>query len=430
MSDTLLEYLSALERDSCYRVDKVLKNTPVETTQRVYFVGRNGAETGPYVRKLLSAQSGLGNAYKRIWEAQRAGQRFLHLPRIIECYDADDAQVVVMEHIEGRTLAEEVFAKDPSPSLALELFPRICDAVFELHTRFDPPLIHRDLKPSNIMVTNGWPTIIDFGIARTFNDEAEEDTRRFGTRAYAPPEQFGYSQTDERSDVYALGLILYFCLTEKTPDSKARSRGYADARIPDPLSAVIMRATAFDPKDRYGSAQELREAFLLAATEIETLPADSTQCTGKKASASDKDAEPAASDAKDGTRFQTDHDRAAKPLRSHEGMQGLSRKMGIARNALVAATFAMFFLVATQMVFEPSPDQIDAHAPLAVRALINYSIVFPLLGPLFYLALDKRRLKGRLSRLASLTKRREVALCLAICAIGFALTAFATSLIP
>ena len=135
------------------------------------------------------------------------------------------------------------------------MFPKLCEAVRELHEAFDPPLIHRDLKPSNVMLTRDNLTLIDFGIARSFDEAAEQDTHHFGTRAYAPPEQFGYGQSDARTDVYALGMLLYFCLTEKTPDAKARRAGYRDAGVPEPLRAVVERAAAFDPRDRYASVR-------------------------------------------------------------------------------------------------------------------------------------------------------------------------------
>lgn len=88
MPDELAEQLDALARDDCYRVDAVLKEGAFETTQRVFFVGANGAEQGPYVRKYLDGDAGLGAAYERIWKAQRAGSRFLHLPLLPDGEDA------------------------------------------------------------------------------------------------------------------------------------------------------------------------------------------------------------------------------------------------------------------------------------------------------------------------------------------------------
>ena len=97
-----------------------------------------------------------------------------------------------MEFVSGRTLADELYETGPSLDVAKRLFPGICDAIDELHSRFDPPLIHRDIKPSNFMVEGDTVLVIDLGIARTFDKDAVCDTSHFGTRAYAPPEQFGY----------------------------------------------------------------------------------------------------------------------------------------------------------------------------------------------------------------------------------------------
>ena len=94
MKGSLQQHLESLARDECYRVDAVLKEGHLERTERVYFVGANGAEQGPYVRKVFEAESGLGSAYGRVLAAQRRGMRFLHLPRIIDCYSLGEQDAV------------------------------------------------------------------------------------------------------------------------------------------------------------------------------------------------------------------------------------------------------------------------------------------------------------------------------------------------
>ena len=262
--DEISSYLAALEREDCYRVDAVLKESPHEVTQRISFIGANGAEQGPYIRKLISRESGMGGAYERIFSAQQSGKRFKHIPIIHECYYDENHLVVVMEFVRGETLHDLVYRRDPSPQLAAEVFPLTCDAVTELHESFEPPLIHRDLKPSNVMVEDGNLTIIDFGIARAFKEGAEADTMRFGTRAFAPPEQFGFGQTTVQSDVYALGMLLYYCLTEEIPTSSVRDSKFQVEGVPSSLQPILERATALDPAARYGSAAELKAAFLAA----------------------------------------------------------------------------------------------------------------------------------------------------------------------
>lgn len=264
MNESLQQHLDSLARDECYRVDSVLKEGRYERTERVFFVGANGAEQGPYVRKVFEAESGLGGAYGRVLAAQRQGKRFLHLPRIVDCYSLGEHDAVVMEFVTGRTLADEIYETGPSLDVAKRLFSGICDAVGELHGRFDPPLIHRDIKPSNFMVDGDTVLVIDLGIARTFDKEAVCDTSHFGTRAYAPPEQFGYGQTDVRSDVYALGMLLFYLLCEETPVPSTAQQRLRAHGVPESVRDVVAQATAFDPVDRFGSVAAMRAAFMYA----------------------------------------------------------------------------------------------------------------------------------------------------------------------
>lgn len=266
------QYLNALERQNHYRVEKVLKTSAHETTEVVYLQESNGAETGPFIRKTIARDSGFGNTYERIYTEQQRNT-FAHIPHIIECVNCDESVVVTMEYIHGETLQDYIYRVDPSPELAGALFPDICDAVRELHEAFDPAIIHRDLKPSNVMIANGAAWLIDFGIARDYSEEASTDTTHFGTRAYAPPEQFGYGQSTVRSDIYALGMVLYFCLTEQTPTQICIEEGFADARIPQSMRNILQRATAFDPKERFASVREMKEAFLSATHAPAATPA-------------------------------------------------------------------------------------------------------------------------------------------------------------
>lgn len=273
--------MESLARDDCYRVDALMSESAHDQTQRVYFLGANGAEVGPYVRKLIRRESGLGNAYRRIYDAQRSGRRFKHIPHVLECHEAGEDLVAVMELVRGESLAALIERMGPSADLACAVFPPLCDAVAELHGEFDPPIIHRDLKPSNVIVS--WPsaagegggggsrcdvTLIDFDISRVKRDGPGADTVRFGTPAFAPPEQFGFAQTTERSDVHALGALLFFCLTGEAPDQEVRQRNWVDSRVPEPMRCVIARAAAFDPDDRYASAAELKQAFHAAEGQI------------------------------------------------------------------------------------------------------------------------------------------------------------------
>ena len=131
MPDELSEHLDALQRDDCYRVLSVLKSSPLETTELVVFEGKNGSETGPYIRKIFQRDTGVGSAYEIIYQAQQLGRRFLYLPYISDCYNAGDKTVVISEYLNGETLHDVIYRCDPSVSLDVDVFPRLCDSVLE-----------------------------------------------------------------------------------------------------------------------------------------------------------------------------------------------------------------------------------------------------------------------------------------------------------
>ena len=282
LTAALAEHLASFDRDDSYRVERVLKRSSVETTELVYFEGTGGGSLGPFVRKRIDASAQIGGAYERLFAAQRAGRRFEHLPRIVDCRRVGDELDVVMEYVEGETLEALVGRLGATPDYACELFGALCDAVGELHDGFavagevPVPVIHRDLKPSNIIVsgvryatdagmTFSSPVIIDLGIARVWRDGADADTVKFGTRPYAPPEQYGFGQTSVRSDVYALGALLFFCLTGTDPKPGCGMREQCEAHgIPTPLADAICMAMALDPAKRFASATALGHAALAA----------------------------------------------------------------------------------------------------------------------------------------------------------------------
>lgn len=383
--DELADYLASLDRDACYRVDAVLKDGRLERTELVYFVGENGVELGPFVRKYLDAETGLGHAYQALFDAQRHGARLVHLPRVIECHRRDDRFVVVMEYVTGETLATCVRrCGDASArrNLVRRVFPDLCDAVGELHERFDPPIIHRDLTPTNVMVSlpeGGGPaavTIIDLGIARRFREGAERDTTHFGTRAYAPPEQFGFGQTDVTSDVYALGRLLFFCLTGRDPAPADREGGFAGA--PAALRPIIARATELDPARRFSSVREFKEALLAALSQ-----------------------EPAEKNAP----LEPPTFEAPRPQRA-----GLLARvpswLGIAWDVCVLLACAIMVIGCVGAIVDPIPENSAWPTWYLVYSYLAFAMPIVLIS--CYLLLDRRPLRRRISVLAHLTVRQEM----------------------
>ena len=144
---------------------------------------------------------------------------------------------VIEEFIEGENLSEilerEIFSEEKIISILIQL----CECLKILH---ENKIIHRDIKPLNIILNGEKIFLTDFGIAREIKNNLESDTEWLGTRGYAPPEQFGFSQTDCRSDIYSLGVTL-----KLFQPKSAR------------LQKIIRKATNFNPDDRFQSVDEI-----------------------------------------------------------------------------------------------------------------------------------------------------------------------------
>ncbi len=168
-----------------------------------------------------------------------------YVPRIYRAVEFDGKLFIVEEYVSGRTLAEILsYEKNFDEELAANIFRQVCECLIDLHAR---KIIHRDLKPANIMLTkDGVIRLIDFGIARLAKDDSDTDTEFLGTRGYAPPEQYGFGQTDARSDIYSLGVTIQRLL----------GKNYGGW-----MKKILAKCTKLDPKDRYESAQNLLDDF-------------------------------------------------------------------------------------------------------------------------------------------------------------------------
>lgn len=177
------------------------------------------------------------------------------LPRPLSYLEWDGMEYLIREYLEGISLYELAASNGPlSPSKIRSAALSVCQVLRYLHSQ-QPPVICRDVKPQNVILDpSGRCHLIDLGAARRYRPEKQTDTVFMGTQATAPPEQFGYQQTDQRSDIYSLGMLMRFLLTgsfDPPPSETAH----------DPLNRVIRRCTAFDPKKRYPSVQALSRAL-------------------------------------------------------------------------------------------------------------------------------------------------------------------------
>jgi serine/threonine protein kinase len=203
------------------------------------------------------------------------------LPRVSDYFTEGHRAFFVMQFVEGRDLAE-IIAQQPGPlprQAVVAWADQLLDALIYLHTH-ERQIIHRDIKPHNLKVTRGGQIVLlDFGLAKTQTADPSGSlscTSVIGyTPRYAPLEQIQDLGTSPQSDIYALGATLYHLLTGvKPPDALARATALVSAR-PNPLkpaneineavgvelAAVLTRAMAQNPAERYATAAEFREAL-------------------------------------------------------------------------------------------------------------------------------------------------------------------------
>ena len=179
------------------------------------------------------------------------------MPRFLAEYRNENMRCVLREYVPGETLSQlakdQVFTEEEVIGIGVQL----CDQLEQLHG-MTPPVIHRDIKPQNVAIRpDGMAVLIDFGIARVRTEE-ETDTVALGTQGFAPPEQYGFSQTDARSDIYSLGMLLYWLLHRETKVTQ-NSRSAVEK--------VISRCVFFDPDKRFDNVEQVKRALLAARPE-------------------------------------------------------------------------------------------------------------------------------------------------------------------
>lgn len=184
------------------------------------------------------------------------------LPRIVDILEEKSAVYVVMDYVEGENLA--VLLKKEGcieQKVVIRWAKELCDVLLYLHGQ-NPPVIYRDMKPANIIIDlNGKVKLIDFGIAREYRKDEEDETVNLGTRGYAAPEQFKEGcREDERTDIYSLGVTMHQLLTGLNPSELDFSFLPVRKRKPElslGIEYIVQKCVKENPKERYQNCKEL-----------------------------------------------------------------------------------------------------------------------------------------------------------------------------
>ncbi len=180
------------------------------------------------------------SAYEELYSINCA-----NLPLIYDIINLADGQIVLEEFIEGVTIAEVMESGKYRYTGTRKVLRSICNALTVLHER---GIVHRDIKPENVMIAkDGRVILIDLNAARQISN-ASKDTVIMGTVGYASPEQLGVTQSDARTDIYALGVLLNVMITGKHPSEKL-AKGKA--------GRIVRKCTSVNPDERYQTAEKL-----------------------------------------------------------------------------------------------------------------------------------------------------------------------------
>lgn len=227
------EMLESIKKE--YSIVKVLSN---KNDCRIFQM-RNRTSNRDIVLRQYRVPAEVYNFLKNI--------RHENLPEVYDIYMFDDGQIVLEEFISGITVAEVLENGRYTYGGAVKIISRLCDVLSFLHKA---NIVHRDIKPENIIITeDAVVKLIDFNASRIYKSESTADTMVLGTIGYASPEQFGVAQSDARSDIFALGVLLNVMLTGVHP-SERLAKGRA--------GKIVLKCTQIDPNKRYQTVEELK----------------------------------------------------------------------------------------------------------------------------------------------------------------------------
>lgn len=175
---------------------------------------------------------------------------FANIAAVFDVSEVENEVTVLEEFVNGVTVADILLNGLYDERGVKHIVKSLCDALTVIHSY---GIVHRDIKPENVMITDkGTVKLIDFDAARLFKNGQSKDTKIMGTAGYAAPEQFGLAQSDERTDIFALGVLMNVMLTGEHP-SKKLYKGK--------MTKIIEKCIQLDPQKRYTTAAELKKSL-------------------------------------------------------------------------------------------------------------------------------------------------------------------------
>lgn len=243
-----------------YKILKVLKETPEVLVLLAEHIQLNSY----WIIKKINKSS---NLVMREVEMLK-NLRFPGIPLLADVFEEDEWLIIIKEYMPGSTLDRyfhDYTMKHQCTGLPFEtvidIGMKICTIIKYLHELPEHPIIYRDMKPGNIIIDDiGEISLIDFGISRFFDRSKEHDTEYLGTKGFASPEQYGFKQSNELTDVFGIGAVLYFLLTgDDLGKPPYRINGLRSKRndVPQKLTSIIEKACSISMDNRHTSISDL-----------------------------------------------------------------------------------------------------------------------------------------------------------------------------
>ncbi len=235
-----------------YKILSCLKHTE---ERQVYLLCRL-SDNENFILKCGTGMNGelLKREFDIVGKLRKKENEFSAILKPVDYFYDNGRHFYIREYAEGRTLASMIEKGVRfSEKEICRIMALICEQVYMLHSQ-NPSIICRDINPQNVIISSdGTPKIIDLDSLREYDKSASSDTICIGTKEMAAPEQFGYTQTDVRTDIYVLGMLLVYISTG-TYDKYIK--------MPAHIAKIVAKSTSFNPEDRYASALHMKKALI------------------------------------------------------------------------------------------------------------------------------------------------------------------------